>query len=308
MSRFSNPVPQFFLDDGELASSGRMYFFENKNYSLLKSTFSQPDNTVANTNPIKLDGQGRLPPCFGEGLYSVKLYAADPDNPNIDGELIWTRDDVDLSAGGDSAFSAWSPVQTYGTGSIVKDGEPYYRLYGSAASKGEQPSLNPSKWEKIVFITEHIVGRSYPDEYVVIKDGRLYASNVNGNVTTPPSASWDNLTFQDTTQDLSATGSGDFTGGTVLCTRIGRVVTISSSGNLSHSNLSSPSTAVGFIPSTYRPSIGATTVYFIRQTTAIIAMVNIRFDGILNVQYLDFAGNPVSATTTSSPFCISFNV
>lgn len=210
MSRFTNPVPQFFRDNGELASSGRMYFYENKNYSLLKSTFSQPDNTVANTNPLKLDGQGRLPNCFGEGLYSVKLYAANPDNPNIDGELIWTRDDVDLSAGGDAAFSEWSPVQTYGTGSIVKDGEPYYRLYGSAASKGEQPSLTPSKWEEIVFITGHIAGRSYPEDYIVKKDGYLYRSNTADNTTTPPSADWENLTFNNSvTGDFSVGGDLD---------------------------------------------------------------------------------------------------
>lgn len=213
MSRFSNPVPQFFTDDGELASSGRMYFYENKNYSLLKSTFSQPDNTVANTNPVKLDGQGRLPNCFGEGLYSVKLYAANPDNPNIDGELIWTRDDVDLSAGGDSAFSAWSPVQTYGAGSIVKDGEPYYRLYGSAASKGEQPSVTPSKWEKIVFIAEHIPGRAYPEDYIVIKDGLLYASITNGNSTTPPSTSWRDITFNQSYQDYIPVSLGTTSAG-----------------------------------------------------------------------------------------------
>lgn len=218
MSRFTNPVPQFFLDSGEIASYGRMYFYENKNFSTLKKTYSQPDNTVENTNPMTLTGSGRLMPCFGEGLYSVKLFSVDPENPGVDGALIWSRDDVSLSSGGDTAFSEWSPVQTYGAGAIVKDGEPYYKLYGAVTSKAEQPSLNPSKWEEIVFLTYYNPNKTYNEDDVVIYNGLIYRSEIDDNSSSPPSSDWQDLTFNQDIQDYVPVARGSTTPGTATYT------------------------------------------------------------------------------------------
>jgi len=196
MSRFTNPVPQFFLDDGTIASSGRMYFYENKNYAALKATYSKPDNTVANTNPLILDGQGRIPACFGEGLYSVKFYAANPENPSADGALQWTRDDVSLSEL-TGQWELWNAAETYEINDIVKDPTDggYYKLWGASTSKGEQPSLTLEKWEQIAFLSFYNANRTYSLNETVIYLGKLYSSLADGNVTAPPSVNWEFLSL-----------------------------------------------------------------------------------------------------------------
>ena len=210
MSRFINPVPQFFLNDGSLASSGRMKFFANEDYSTLKDTFSQPDNTVPNTNPVKLDGSGRMPPTFGEGLYSVKFYAYDPNEPDGLGALQWTRDNVSLSTL-TGQFDVWSPIESYDQGDSAKasDGDYYQSL--SNGNKGNNPISSPSFWTKIIFITEYNANVNYAVGKTVSRLGRLYSSNVFPNIgNTPPAAQWDNLSFNNTvTGDLTVTGDID---------------------------------------------------------------------------------------------------
>lgn len=201
--RFTNPVPQFWLDNGEIASSGKMYFYENGDYSTLKDTYSQSDNTVPNTNPVILDGQGRMPSCFGDGFYSVKFYSAD-------GVLQWTRDDVALSDGS-GQMELWLPAVRYTINDIVKDpsdGE-YYQLYGSPSSLGNQPSSSLNLWQKIVFISEFNDNKTYSEDEIVKYGGFLYRSLEDNNNDTPPSSKWANLTFNDSV-------AGDFSVGGAL--------------------------------------------------------------------------------------------
>lgn len=216
MSRFTNPVPQFFHDDGSVASSGRMHFFENKNYSVRKDTFALSDNTVKNTNPVKLDGQGRMPPCHGEGLYSVKFYAANPDNPDIDGALQWTRDDVSLSELS-SQFELWIAAETYTINDIAKDPSDgnYYQLYGAPTSKGEQPSASLTKWELVYFLTGFNPNKTYNLDQIVVDGGFIYRSLEDDNEDTPPSAKWANLTFNDSIAGNFDVGGNLVVSGTV---------------------------------------------------------------------------------------------
>jgi hypothetical protein len=94
MSRYVDPTPQYFLDNGDLASAGLLYFYENLDYLTLKDTFNLAG--VTNTNPVVLDGSARVPEIFGSGLYSVIFKSAA-------GVTQWTRDAVDLSSGGSSS-------------------------------------------------------------------------------------------------------------------------------------------------------------------------------------------------------------
>jgi len=223
MSRFVNPVPQYWLDDGDIASAGRFYFYENKNYAALKATYSRPDNTVPNTNPLILDGQGRIPACFGEGLYSVKFYAANPENPSSDGALQWTRDDVSLSEL-TGQWELWNAAETYEVGEFAKDPTDgnYYQLWGSPTSKGEQPSATLTKWEPVYFLKGFNTNKTYNEDDIVVDGGFIYRSLEDDNGDTPPSAKWANLTFNDSIAGnflvggvLSATGTPEFNSGKI---------------------------------------------------------------------------------------------
>jgi len=220
MSRFTNPVPQFFLDDGAIASSGRMYFYENKNYAALKATYSKSDNTVPNTNPLILDGQGRVPACFGEGLYSVKFYAANPENTSSDGALQWTRDDVSLSEL-TGQWELWNAAETYEVGEFAKDPADgnYYKLFGAPTSKGEQPSTTLTKWEMVYFLTGFNTNKTYNENDIVVDGGFIYRSLEDDNEDTPPSSKWANITFNNSIDgnfsvdgDLDVTGDADVVG------------------------------------------------------------------------------------------------
>lgn len=217
--RFVNPVPQFWLDNGTVAASGKMEFFENKDYSTLKNTYADPLLAAANTNPVSLDGQGRMPSCFGQGLYSVKLYAYDNTQPGGKGTLQWTRDDVDLTGGSAGAFDDWSPVVTYSLGAATKDNGKYYLLYGSPTSKGERPSDTPTEWEEITFLTVYNPNKTYSIDEIVVDGGFIYRSLEDDNEDAPPSAKWANLTFNDSVvgdfsvgNDLDVVGDADIGG------------------------------------------------------------------------------------------------
>lgn len=249
MSRFINPVPQFFLNDGSLASSGRMKFFANKDYSTLKDTYAESDNTVANTNPIILDGSGRMPACFGEGLYSVKFYKYDPTQVDGLGELQWSRDDVTLSQL-TGQFEDWSALETYRLGDTAKASDGFFYESLSNGNKGNNPLTSGTFWAGIVFATEWRASVTYPINKIVAYLGRLYRSNTNGNLNnTPPSSQWDDLSFNNAvTGDFSVTGNitagGTIGGGyvpisakKVIDTSRGSTTTLSADPELSITNL-----------------------------------------------------------------------
>lgn len=87
MSRYIDPKPQYFLNNGDVASGGLLYFYENLDYLTPKNTYSADGDT--NTNPVVLDGSGRIPEIYGSGFYSVQLKSSS-------GVLQWTRDNVEL--------------------------------------------------------------------------------------------------------------------------------------------------------------------------------------------------------------------
>lgn len=333
--RFTNPVPQFWLDNGELASSGKMYFYENNDYSTAKNTYSRSDNTNANTNPVILDGQGRMPPCFGQGLYSVKFYSAD-------GSLQWTRDDVSLSSES-GQMELWVPAIRYAINDIAKDPSDgdYYQLYGAATSIGNQPSTSLNLWQKIVFITEHNTNKTYEINEIVTRTGFIYRSLENNNSDTPPSAKWGNLTFNNSVAgdlsvggNLTVTGSatgttppaGDsdtsfattafvqneltrqtqsvtlpspFTSGSVKFSKVGNVVVASVIG-LSHLSAAGVSLASGFIPVGYRPSSNQKFSNFtdIGGLNARVSELTFEADGGFGISYWVIGGGTASTTGT----------
>lgn len=90
--------------------------------------------------------------------------------------------------------------------------------------------------------------------------------------------------------------NGDFTGGSIVCARIGNIVTITTVGNITHASLSSVSTADGLVPSGFRPS------EFIRNTSQnssiVVTEITISDLGRLDLQYHDSDTGASSARTT----------
>jgi len=201
MKRFVNPVPQLLKTNGDLGSAGKLYFYESGSDTTLKNVYSDSDGASALTNPVTLSGEGRVPSIFGDGEYRVKYYDAA-------GVLQWSRD-VDFSSES-SQFDLWNSQKTYIINEIARGSDGFYYRSQTNGNKGNEPT-NPSsagEWSKIAIIeyfNPDKVG-GYANDEIVILDGRLYASNIAGNTNTPPGASWDDLSFNNTvTGDLTVT-------------------------------------------------------------------------------------------------------
>lgn len=144
MSRYINPLPQYFDDEGNVLSGGKLYFYESGT-STLQDTYSDSALTVPNTNPVILDADGRLPDdVYLSGAYKVRLTDATDT-------LIREIDPVGSSADGLSGFSDWSNSSTYDTNDIVQRAG---KLYQSIVPTNidNDPETSSSDWRQIRFI------------------------------------------------------------------------------------------------------------------------------------------------------------
>lgn len=85
--RILNVAPQYLLPDGRVNAGGSLTFYET-DLSTLRQTWSDPDQTVPNPNPVTLDAAGRTATdVWGSGEYGVVMRDAA-------GVAIWTRNNV----------------------------------------------------------------------------------------------------------------------------------------------------------------------------------------------------------------------
>ena len=102
----------------------------------------------------------------------------------------------------------------------------------------------------------------------------------------------------------SVAANGDYTG-TVYYTRIGNVVTVTST-NLTHGTGSQKGSSAGLIPVGFRPPIAMATVYY--QSGSRSNLCSVLADGQITTQYLDWAGSLINGTETSAGINITYMV
>lgn len=300
MSRYINPVPQYYLNDGSVASSGKLYFYENKDPNTKKDTFSDEAETIKNTNPVILDGEGRCPPIFGTGRYTVVLKSSQ----NIQQ---WSRDDVDLTSVL-GQFADWSAIITYRVNDIVRGSDGNY--YSSIASNnlGNDPVSSPTLWEELAFLTFWNPNVVYSEDEIILYAGNIYSSRIDDNVNNQPDVSlseWSNLTSINSVSQTVELG-GDFgSGEEVTCTRVGDIVTISSEGALI-SNTATPSSDPGVIPPEFRPSGERRTLY--GMTSSRVVMMEVDQNGDVNLRFQDWTGVLDAFGSTVYPLLITYSV
>jgi hypothetical protein len=304
MSRYVNPVPQYYLNDGSVASSGKLYFYENKDPNTKKDTFNDPDEQIKNTNPIILDGEGRCPPIFATGRYTVVFKS----NNNIQQ---WSRDDVDLTTVL-GQFADWSAIITYRINDIARgsDGNYYSSLINN--NLGNDPVTSPTLWEEIVFLTFWNANATYSQDEIAVFEGNLYRSLTNDNIGNQPDISisdWLNITeLGQLTQNVLL--GGDFSGSAeVRCNRIGNLVTITSSnagGVLGHTSSSAPTSVAGAIPVEFRPTGSQRSVVY-GTSSARVSLITIDQTGLLRLNYRDWAGLGAASTTSDVAVSITYD-
>jgi hypothetical protein len=223
MARFGD-FDQYLDNAGDPLVEGKLYFYESGT-TTPKTTYSDVNNSIPNTNPVLLSAAGRQPNIFFDGVAKVIL----TDNDDVQlivrdpvGETatdfgdqwvstkIYNATDVVLGSDGTYYRSLingnqnnnpvtttgnwtllysveWNAGITYQVGAVVTyDGEQYQSLQGS--NLNQNPSTASSYWVLLSFAW--LATATYAeDQNAVGTDGILYTSLQNGNIGNDPATS-----------------------------------------------------------------------------------------------------------------------
>lgn len=142
MTRLIDPFEQFFNSKGKPLVKGELNFFESGSSTVRKTTFADSAETIPNSNPVIMGGDGRSPNIFGSGSYRAIL--TDSDQVQI-----ISRDPV----GGDlaSPFGAdWSSSVTYSTSDVVRDDGDYWESLTNNNLNNRPSTDNGLNWERSI--------------------------------------------------------------------------------------------------------------------------------------------------------------
>ena len=143
MTRLIDAFEQILDGSGDPVVEGLIDFFESGSSSARKTTFADSAQTIANSNPVVLGGDGRCPNVFGTGSYNAILKTSA-------GVQIVARDPVG-QGGGLTFGDDWSVTTSYSATDQVRDAGLYWQSLVSA-NLGNQPSLDSgAKWVKTDF-------------------------------------------------------------------------------------------------------------------------------------------------------------
>jgi hypothetical protein len=139
MARFDILGLQYFTDGGELLGGGKLNFYETGT-TTRKNTFSDSAMTIANTNPVTLDADGRAPNIFFAGLAKCVL-------TDSTGVVLETKDPVGDDFASNNGFPEWAADVTYAFNQPVTASDGY--IYTSLVNNniGNDPISSPTYWQ-----------------------------------------------------------------------------------------------------------------------------------------------------------------
>ena len=177
MARFGDLNAQYFDDAGDPLISGKVYFYETGT-TTLKTTYSDVNLTIPNTNPVILTAAGRQPNVFFDGVAKAILTSS----TNVQ---ILVRDPVGETT---SAFGdPWISSKIYGANDVVQgsDGEFYVSLAGN--NTNNNPASTSGYWV-LLYSVDWNAGITYTEGAVVTVSNLLYQSLQNSNLNKNPTS------------------------------------------------------------------------------------------------------------------------
>jgi hypothetical protein len=178
MARFGEINAQYFDDAGDPLGSGKLYFYESGT-TTLKTTYSDINQTVANTNPVILTAAGRQPNIFFNGVAKAIL----TDSSDVQ---ILVRDPVGQTA---SAFGdAWVATKIYDADAVVLASNGVYYRSLVSANQNNDPTSTSGYWT-LLYSIEWNSGITYSEGANVTQNDILYQSLQNNNTNQNPSSS-----------------------------------------------------------------------------------------------------------------------
>ena len=175
IARFGDLNAQYFDDAGDPLISGKVYFYETGT-TTLKTTYSDVNLTIPNTNPVILTAAGRQPNVFFDGVAKAILTSS----TNVQ---ILVRDPVGETT---SAFGdPWISSKIYSANDVVQgsDGEFYVSLAGN--NTNNNPASTSGYWV-LLYSVNWNAGITYTEGAVVTVSNLLYQSLQNSNLNQNP--------------------------------------------------------------------------------------------------------------------------
>jgi len=180
MSRYGWGGDTWLDNTGKPLSLGKLFFYETGT-NTAKNTFSDADETIANTNPVILDAAGRQGDIFFNGL--AKIVVQDADGAQID-----VTDPVGSSAAA-GEFADWVVTREYYVGDTVTgpDGNTYKSI--TLGNIGNNPSISPTEWQRVQFIFAYNANYTYAVGDIATSSNEVYVSLIGTNLANNPSTS-----------------------------------------------------------------------------------------------------------------------
>jgi flagellar biosynthesis GTPase FlhF len=176
MARFGEINAQYFDDAGDPLGSGKIYFYETGT-TTLKTTYSDINQTIANTNPVILTAAGRQPNIFFSG--TAKAILVDKNDVQI-----VVRDPVGATA---SIFGdEWIATKIYSADAVVLGSDGQYYRSKVAGNQNNNPISSSGFWG-LLYSVQWNSGITYQEGAVVTYDGEQYQSLQNANLNNNPS-------------------------------------------------------------------------------------------------------------------------
>lgn len=178
--RFVNAGEQFFDNSGNILALGTVSFFSSGTV-VLKTVFADQEATTPITNPVVLDGAGRIPNIYLDGSYKTIVKDAA-------GNQIEERDPVSSPDITIKGFSTWNAVSIYSILDIViaSNNLLYQSLISS--NQNQNPTTAATAWIQIEFVEHYNTNKTYVvGNFVIASNNQAYVSQIGSNVGNEPS-------------------------------------------------------------------------------------------------------------------------
>jgi hypothetical protein len=174
MARFGD-FDQYLDNAGDPLAEGKLYFYESGT-TTPKTTYSDVNNSIPNTNPVLLSAAGRQPNIFFDGVAKVIL----TDNDDV--QLI-VRDPVGETA--TDFGDQWVATKIYNATDVVLGSDGVYYRSLINGNQGNNPVTTTGNWT-LLYSVEWNAGITYQVGAVVTYDGEQYQSLQGSNLNQNP--------------------------------------------------------------------------------------------------------------------------
>ena len=186
MARFGD-FDQYLDNAGDPLVEGKIYFYESGT-TTPKTTYSDINNSIPNTNPVLLTAAGRQPNIFFDGVAKAIL----TDNNDVQ---IAVRDPVGETA--TDFGDAWVATKIYSAVDVVLGSDGVYYRSLVNGNQNNNPVTSTGYWT-LLYSVEWNAGITYSVGAMVTYEGQQYQSLQSSNLNQNPSTAssyWVLLSF-----------------------------------------------------------------------------------------------------------------